>query len=153
SKPNSSAAIPAASSAVKRGGVDSRTEVTPADANGQAFKIPHPSESTPPLAGGSLPEGHLLSGDCLAATSGRSAAQGGRDKEVDVGAHLTKRDRFHLRAWQAGLLTVLLAMAFGMVRSGASWGSSVYDPAADSYSMQNITAADGTQAWLSSGYT
>ena len=70
-----------------------------------------------------------------------------------MGAHLTKRDGFHLRAWQVGLLTVLLAMAFGMVRSGASWGSSVYDPAADSYSMQNITAADGTQAWWSSGYT
>jgi hypothetical protein len=50
--------------------------------------------------------------------------QGGRDKEVDVGADLTKRDGFRLRAWQAGLITLVLAMAFGMIRSGASWGGS-----------------------------
>jgi serine protease AprX len=70
-----------------------------------------------------------------------------------VGADLTKRDRFHLRAWQAGLLTLVLAMALGMVRSGASWGSSTYDPATDLYSMQTITAADGAQAWWNAGYT
>src|SRR6476661_3230883 len=44
-------------------------------------------------------------------------------------------------------------MAFGMIRSGASWGSSGYDSASDPYSMQNITAADGAQAWWKSGYT
>jgi serine protease AprX len=79
--------------------------------------------------------------------------QGGRDKEVDVGANLTKRDGFRLRAWQAGLLTLVLTLAFGMIRSGASWGSSTYDPAADLYSMQAITAADGAQAWWNAGYT
>src|SRR4029077_1375861 len=33
------------------------------------------------------------------------------------------------------------------------WGSSGYDSASDPYSMQNITAADGAQAWWKSGYT
>jgi serine protease AprX len=70
-----------------------------------------------------------------------------------VGANLTKRDGSRLRAWQAGLLTLVLAMAFGMIRSGASWGSTVYDPASDPYSMQNITAADGVQSWWNSGMT
>src|SRR5205807_9160908 len=46
----------------------------------------------------------------------------------------------------------LLALACGLIRSGASWGSTAYDPATDSYSMQNVTAADGTQAWWNSGY-
>jgi serine protease AprX len=44
-------------------------------------------------------------------------------------------------------------MALGMIRSGASWGSSAYDPASDPYSMQNITAGDGVQAWWNAGYT
>jgi serine protease AprX len=70
-----------------------------------------------------------------------------------VGAHLTTRDGFRLRAWQAALLAVIFAMAFGMIRSGASWGSSAYDPASDPYSMQNITAADGAQAWWNAGDT
>ena len=68
-------------------------------------------------------------------------------------AFLTKRNGFRLRAWQAGLVAVIFVMAFGMIRSGASWGSSGYDPASDPYSMQNITAADGAQAWWKSGYT
>jgi serine protease AprX len=74
-------------------------------------------------------------------------------KEVHVRAVLAKRDGFRFRAWQAGLVAVIFAMAFGMVRSGASWGSSGYDPASDPYSMRNITAADGAQAWWEAGYT
>jgi hypothetical protein len=50
-----------------------------------------------------------------------------------VGADLTKRDAFWLRGWQLALIAVALAMAFGLIRSGASWGSSTYDPAADPY--------------------
>jgi serine protease AprX len=79
--------------------------------------------------------------------------QGGRDKEVDVGAHLTMRDASRFRAWQAGLLALLLALALGGMRSGASWGASAYDPSSDPYSMQNVTAADGVQAWWSTGDT
>lgn len=79
--------------------------------------------------------------------------QSGRDKEVDVGVHLTKRDASRFKAWHAGLLAVLLAMALGGIRSGASWGASAYDPSADPYSMQNVTAADGAQAWWNAGYT
>src|SRR5262249_39667692 len=74
-------------------------------------------------------------------------------KEVDVGANLTKRGVFRFRSWQVALLTVVLALAFGMIRSGASWGSSAYDPSSDQYSMQNVTAGDGAQAWWNSGYT
>jgi serine protease AprX len=70
-----------------------------------------------------------------------------------VGAHLTKRDGFRLRAWQAGLLTLLLALALGAIRTGASWGASGYDPTGDPYSMQNVTAGDGVQAWWKAGYT
>jgi serine protease AprX len=70
-----------------------------------------------------------------------------------VGAHLTARDGFRLRAWQAGLIAVIFAMALGMIRSGASWGSSAYDPASDPYSMQNVTASDGVQALWNAGYT
>jgi serine protease AprX len=70
-----------------------------------------------------------------------------------VRAFLTKGNGFRLRAWQAGLVAVIFAMAFGMIRSGASWGSSGYDSASDPYSMQNITAADGAPAWWKSGDT
>jgi serine protease AprX len=70
-----------------------------------------------------------------------------------VRASLTKRDGFRLRAWQAGLVAVIFAMAFGTIRSGASWGSTGYDSASDPYSMQNITAGDGVQAWWKAGYT
>jgi hypothetical protein len=45
--------------------------------------------------------------------------QGGRDKEVHVGAHLTKRDASRFKAWHAGLIALLLAMALGGIRSGA----------------------------------
>jgi serine protease AprX len=70
-----------------------------------------------------------------------------------VRANLTVRDSFRLEAWHAGLIALLLAMALGGIRSGASWGASAYDPTSDPYSMQNITAADGVQAWWSAGYT
>jgi serine protease AprX len=68
-------------------------------------------------------------------------------------ADLTQRDGFSFRTWQVGLLALVLAMALGLIRSGASWGSTAYDPASDPYSMQNITAGDGTQSWWNAGYT
>ena len=70
-----------------------------------------------------------------------------------MGADLTTRDTFRFRAWHAGLIALVLAMALGGIRAGASWGASAYDPASDPYSMQNITAADGVQAWWNAGYT
>ena len=70
-----------------------------------------------------------------------------------MGANLTTRDGLWFKGWQLALLTVVLAMALGMIRSGASWGSTAYDPATDSYSMQNITAGDGAQAWWNAGWT
>ena len=79
--------------------------------------------------------------------------QGGRDKEVHVGAHLTTRDASRFRSWRVVLLAFVLALVLGGIRSGASWGTSAYDPAADAYSMQNITAGDGVQDWWNAGYT
>ncbi|MGZ4441233.1 MAG: S8 family serine peptidase [Gaiellaceae bacterium] len=70
-----------------------------------------------------------------------------------MGANLIVRDGFRLRSWHAGLLALVLATALGGIRSGASWGASVYDPTADPYSMQNITAADGVQGWWNAGDT
>jgi serine protease AprX len=51
------------------------------------------------------------------------------------------------------VLVLALATAFGGLRPGASWGAAAYNPAADPYSMQNTTAADGVQAWWNAGYT
>ena len=68
-------------------------------------------------------------------------------------AVLTKRDGSRFRAWQAGLLALIFVMALGMIRSGASWGSSAYDPTTDPYSMQNVAAGDGAPAWWSRGLT
>jgi len=70
-----------------------------------------------------------------------------------VGADLITRDALRFKLWQVGLLTLVVALVFGGVHSGASWGASGYDPSADPYSMQNITAGDGTQAWWNAGYT
>jgi serine protease AprX len=70
-----------------------------------------------------------------------------------VGVHLTKRDASRFRVWHAGLLALVLAMLLGGIRSGASWGATAYNPASDPYSMQNITAGDGVQAWWNAGYT
>ena len=68
-----------------------------------------------------------LAGNVSYTTIKRLRQQGGRDKEVDVGANLTLRDSFRLKAWHAGLITLLLATALGGIRSGASWGASAYD--------------------------
>ena len=68
-------------------------------------------------------------------------------------ADLSMRDGFGFKAWQLGLLALVLALVFGGMHSGASWGASAYDPASDPYSMQNITAGDGAQAWWNAGYT
>jgi serine protease AprX len=65
---------------------------------------------------------------------------------------LTERNSSQYR-WLLLALTLLAAMAVGLIRAGASWGASGYNPAADQYSMQNITAADGVQAWWKAGYT
>jgi serine protease AprX len=70
-----------------------------------------------------------------------------------VGAHLTKRDASRSRAWRPGLLAVLLALTLAGMHSGASWGASAYDPSSDPYSMQNITAGAGAQAWWNAGFT
>jgi serine protease AprX len=47
----------------------------------------------------------------------------------------------------------VIAAVVGAMHAGASWGASGYDPSTDPYSMQNITAADGAQAWWQAGYT
>jgi len=70
-----------------------------------------------------------------------------------VGANLNVRDSFRLKGWHAALIAVLLAMVLGGIRAGASWGASAYDPTSDPYSMQSITAADGTQALWNAGDT
>ncbi|HET7353886.1 MAG TPA: S8 family serine peptidase, partial [Gaiellaceae bacterium] len=70
-----------------------------------------------------------------------------------MGSTLTQRDASRFRFWRLGLLTLVVAIASGMVHSGASWGSTGYDPASDPYSMQNITAADGVQTWWNAGVT
>jgi len=70
-----------------------------------------------------------------------------------VRAVLTKRDASRFKPWQVGLLALLVALALGMIRPGASWGSSAYDPTADPYSMQSVTTGDGAQAWWNAGYT
>jgi serine protease AprX len=70
-----------------------------------------------------------------------------------VGATLTTRDASRFKAWQVGLLALVLALSFGMLRPGASWGATAYDSASDPYSMRNVTAGDGAQAWWNVGYT
>jgi len=69
-----------------------------------------------------------------------------------VGATLTQRDA-RLKTWQLGLLALFLALAVGMLRPGATWGASAYDPTSDPYSMQSVTAGNGAQAWWSAGFT
>jgi serine protease AprX len=54
--------------------------------------------------------------------------------------------------WRIVVLAVVVAAVLGK-HQGASWGSSAYDPSGDPYSMQNITQADGVQAWWQAGYT
>jgi serine protease AprX len=69
-----------------------------------------------------------------------------------VGPTLT-RDGMRFRSWQVGILTLVVTLAFGLARSGASWGATSYDPTFDPYSMQNVMAGDGVQAWQNAGYT
>ena len=70
-----------------------------------------------------------------------------------MGADLITRDGSRFKFWQVGLVALVLALVFGGMHSGASWGSSAYDPTADPYSLQNIMAGDGVQAWWNAGYT
>ncbi|HKU56758.1 MAG TPA: S8 family serine peptidase [Gaiellaceae bacterium] len=70
-----------------------------------------------------------------------------------MGVDLATRDGSRFRTWQIGLLALVLALVFGGMHSGASWGASGYDPATDPYSMQNIALGDGVQAWWNAGYT
>ena len=70
-----------------------------------------------------------------------------------MGVDLAMRDGSRFRTWQIGLLALVLALVFGGMHSGASWGASGYDPTADPYSMQNVTIGDGVQAWWNAGYT
>ena len=70
-----------------------------------------------------------------------------------MGATLTSRDGFRLKARHAGVLALLLTLALAGTHAGASWGASAYDPTSDAYSMQNITAADGAQAFWNTGDT
>jgi serine protease AprX len=70
-----------------------------------------------------------------------------------VGALLSKHDDSRLRVWQAAFLALVVAIAVGLIRPGASWGSSTYNPAGDPYSMQNIAVADGVQSWWRAGVT
>ncbi len=70
-----------------------------------------------------------------------------------MGATLTERDASRFKAWKVGLVAFVLALAVGGVHPGASWGSSAYDPTSDPYSMQNVTAGDGVQAWWNAGDT
>jgi serine protease AprX len=69
-----------------------------------------------------------------------------------VRAVLTERKSSRIR-WAVIAATLVVTVSFGLIRSGASWGASGYDPAADPYSMQNITAGDGVQAWWNAGDT
>ena len=68
-------------------------------------------------------------------------------------ATLTQRDASRFKPWKVGLLAFVLALAVGGMHPGASWGASAYDPASDPYSMQNIEAGDGAQAWWNAGDT
>ncbi|HZT86149.1 MAG TPA: S8 family serine peptidase [Gaiellaceae bacterium] len=70
-----------------------------------------------------------------------------------MGANLIVRDGSRFGAWPMVVLAVALVLALGMIRSGASWGASSYDPSSDPYSMQSITAGDGVQDWWNAGYT
>jgi serine protease AprX len=63
---------------------------------------------------------------------------------------------FGMRGW-AGTRTSVIALgmvASSFVFSGVSWGATApYNPATDGYSMYNLTAQMGAQAWWNAGYT
>src|SRR5262249_5969532 len=50
-------------------------------------------------------------------------------------------------------VVTLAVLALAAVCTGASWGASGYDPAADPYSMVNVTLQTGVQSWWNAGYT
>src|SRR5262249_57911808 len=50
-------------------------------------------------------------------------------------------------------IAMLAVLASGAVFTGASWGAGGYDPAADPYSMSNVTLQTGVQTWWNAGYT
>ena len=169
---NTSAAICAASSAVNCGGAESRTELTAersySAARLRAGRGDRELRALRPLSGSRslvLANRLPLSRDERSVASAYVPAtdwrlrrhvlrhQGGRDKEVGVRATLTKRDASRFKPWKVGLLAFVLALAVGGMHPGASWGASAYDPSSDPYSMQNIEAGDGAQAWWSSGDT
>jgi subtilisin family serine protease len=57
------------------------------------------------------------------------------------------------------VLTAIAVLTLSAVSAGASWGASPappspsYDPTTDPYSLLNITAGTGAQAWWNAGYT
>ena len=54
------------------------------------------------------------------------------------------------RTWAVALSVLMVSLAF----AGVSWGGTgTYDPAADPYSMANLTPQMGAQAWWNAGYT
>jgi len=65
------------------------------------------------------------------------------------------------RRWSSRLTApcaTLTALAAALLCAGASWGASrtpapTYDPSTDPYSVFNITAGTGAQAWWNAGYT
>jgi serine protease AprX len=60
-------------------------------------------------------------------------------------------------SWKRGrriCLAGLGVVSVSLVFAGVSWGgASAYDPAADSYSMYNLTAQMGATSWWNAGYT
>ena len=62
------------------------------------------------------------------------------------------RNVFRGGSWWKALVGVA-ALTAASVCAGASWGASGYDPAADPYSMYNLTANTGVQSWWNAGYT
>ena len=56
------------------------------------------------------------------------------------------------------ILTATAVLTLSAVCAGASWGAPnspapTYDPTTDPYSLLNITAGTGAQAWWNAGYT
>ena len=60
-------------------------------------------------------------------------------------------------SWKGGsrrFVSALGVAAVSLVFAGVSWGSSApYNPAADGYSMYNLTSQTGVRAWWDAGYT
>src|SRR3974390_144278 len=117
------------------------------------MKFTRSRDDVPPLCGtcGPRPRPTLLH-EIWRTNCGRSAAQGGREEGVGVARIPDVRDAFRF-GWRQALLALAGAVIVALCCAGASWGASGYDPSTDAYSMANITAADGVQAWWNAGYT